>query len=100
MGPVKSAMQKERTFTKRKTIIEPETGKKISTQEFLGKRERQQVAPQEGMGTAITRAEAKPEKFDAGAFIGGLFIWIPFLWIMKYKPTHTYELEKERQEVE
>ena len=27
-----------------------------------------------------------------GAIIGGLFVWLPFLWTMKYKPTHTYEM--------
>ncbi len=32
------------------------------------------------------------EVFDAGACLGGLFIWIPFLWIQGYKPEHNYEL--------
>lgn len=35
---------------------------------------------------------SRNEDLDAGALIGGLFVWIPLLWIMKYKPTHTYEL--------
>jgi hypothetical protein len=39
--------------------------------------------------TDITRNE----EADVGAIIGGLFVWIPFLWVMKYKPTHTYELQ-------
>jgi hypothetical protein len=35
---------------------------------------------------------SRNEEVDAGAIIGGIFVWIPFLWTMKYKPTHTYEL--------
>ncbi|MDR2927257.1 MAG: PEGA domain-containing protein [Cytophagaceae bacterium] len=35
---------------------------------------------------------SRDEEVDAGAIIGGVFVWIPFLWTMKYKPTHTYEL--------
>lgn len=36
---------------------------------------------------------ARNEEVDVGAVIGGLFVWIPFLWTMKYKPAHTYELK-------
>jgi hypothetical protein len=32
------------------------------------------------------------EEIDPGAAIGGLFIWPVWLWVMKYKPLHTYEL--------
>jgi hypothetical protein len=32
------------------------------------------------------------EDFDVGACIGGVFVLVPFLWIMGYKPTHTFEL--------
>lgn len=35
---------------------------------------------------------ARNEAADVGAIIGGLFVWVPFLWTMKYKPTHTYEM--------
>lgn len=35
---------------------------------------------------------SRNEEVDAGAIIGGLFFWIPFLWTMKYKPYHNYEL--------
>ncbi len=35
---------------------------------------------------------SRTEQVDVGAIIGGLFVWIPFLWTMKYNPTHTYEL--------
>lgn len=42
----------------------------------------------------------RDEEADAGAIIGGVFFWIPFLWSFKYKPTHFYELrangEKEK----
>ena len=36
---------------------------------------------------------SRNEKVDVGAVIGGLFFLFPFLWTMKYKPTHTYELQ-------
>ena len=35
---------------------------------------------------------SKDEEFDVGAFFGGLFLLVPFLWIMKYKKAHLYEL--------
>ena len=35
---------------------------------------------------------SRDEEVDDGAIIGGIFVLVPFLWIMKYKPTHTYEL--------
>lgn len=34
----------------------------------------------------------RAEQVDVGAIIGGFFVWFPFLWTMKYKPTHNYEL--------
>ena len=44
----------------------------------------------ENFTTTIT----KDEEVNVGAIIGGLFVWVPFLWVMDYKPTHTYELEE------
>ena len=35
---------------------------------------------------------SRDEEADVGAIIGGLFVLVPFLWTMKYKPLHTYEL--------
>ncbi len=35
---------------------------------------------------------SRNEEVDVGAIIGGIFVWIPFLWTMKYKPVHNYEL--------
>ena len=35
---------------------------------------------------------SKDEEFNVGAFIGGLFLLVPYLWIMKYKKAHLYEL--------
>lgn len=35
---------------------------------------------------------SRDEEVDVGAIIGGVFVLIPFLWVMKYKPSHTYEL--------
>ncbi|NOZ47825.1 MAG: PEGA domain-containing protein [Chlorobi bacterium] len=40
------------------------------------------------LNTSICRTE----QVDVGAVIGGLFVWIPFAWAMKYNPTHTYQL--------
>jgi hypothetical protein len=36
---------------------------------------------------------ARSEEFDVGACIGGFFVLVPWLWIMKYKPERTYEYE-------
>jgi len=43
----------------------------------------------ETTNTTITRNE----EFDVGPCIGGMFVLVPFLWIFKYKPTHTFELK-------
>jgi len=32
------------------------------------------------------------EQPDIGAIIGGVFVWVPFLWVMRYNPVRTYEL--------
>lgn len=40
----------------------------------------------------LNSAFSRSEEADVGAIIGGVFLWIPFLWTMKYKPTRTYEL--------
>ncbi len=32
------------------------------------------------------------EQPDFGALLCGLYVWVPFLWSLKYKPTHNYEL--------
>ncbi len=37
-------------------------------------------------------AFSRDEEVDVGAIIGGVLVWVPFLWTMKYKPLHTYEL--------
>jgi hypothetical protein len=34
----------------------------------------------------------RSEQVDVGALIGGLFVLVPFLWIMDYNSDHTYEL--------
>lgn len=38
------------------------------------------------------------EQADVGAIVGGFFLLFPFLWTMKYHPTHNYELEKSKAE--
>lgn len=35
------------------------------------------------------------EEADVGAIIGGMFFSIPFIWSMKYKPTHFYRLRSD-----
>jgi hypothetical protein len=37
-------------------------------------------------------ALSRNEEFNVGACIGGVLVLFPFLWIMNYKPEHTYEL--------
>ena len=39
-----------------------------------------------------TAAITRSEQFSVGACIGGVFLLVPFLWIMEYKPDHYYEL--------
>lgn len=34
----------------------------------------------------------RDERPDVGAIIGGCFVLFPFLWTMKYDPTHNYEM--------
>lgn len=35
---------------------------------------------------------SRDEQVDVGAVIAGVLVFFPFIWTMKYKPTHTYEL--------
>ncbi|MBD2752869.1 PEGA domain-containing protein [Spirosoma validum] len=35
---------------------------------------------------------SRNEQADVGAIVGGVFLLFPFLWTMKYSPTHDYEL--------
>ncbi|MCK3686385.1 PEGA domain-containing protein [Maribellus sp. YY47] len=35
---------------------------------------------------------SRDEKADVGAIIGGIFVLVPFLWTMKYNPSHSYVL--------
>ena len=39
----------------------------------------------------------RSEKLQIGALIGGLFVWVPFLWIMGYNPMHLYEFQCEKR---
>jgi len=39
---------------------------------------------------------SRSESFDAGACAGGVFVLVPFLWVMKYNPQHTYSYECEK----
>lgn len=40
---------------------------------------------------------SRTEQVNAGAIVGGLFLFFPYLWAMDYKPTHNYELTPERE---
>ena len=40
----------------------------------------------------VNGAISRNEEFDVGACIGGVFLLVPFLWIMAYKPMHVFEL--------
>ena len=42
----------------------------------------------EDLNVAFTRSEEP----DVGAIIGGVVAFVPFLWTMKYKPEHSYEM--------
>ena len=37
----------------------------------------------------------RSEKLQVGALIGGVFFFVPFLWIMGYSPMHSYEFQCE-----
>lgn len=40
----------------------------------------------------VNTSMSRNEEVDGGAIVGGLFLLFPFLWTMKYKPAHTYEM--------
>ncbi|MDP3359639.1 MAG: PEGA domain-containing protein [Lutibacter sp.] len=37
---------------------------------------------------------SKDEKINVGAIIAGIFLLVPYLWVMKYEKGHLYELTK------
>jgi hypothetical protein len=41
---------------------------------------------------SVVAAIRRNEEFSVGACIGGVFLLVPFFWIMDYKAMHTYEL--------
>lgn len=43
---------------------------------------------------------SRDEEADVGAIVGGIFLLFPFLWLMKYKPSHFYELTPLREALE
>lgn len=49
------------------------------------------VLEKEGYTPFITSL-SRSEQPDIGAIIGGIFVYVPFLWTMKYNPVHTYTL--------
>ena len=36
----------------------------------------------------------KREQLSVGALIGGIFLLIPFIWILEYPPLYNFEMEK------
>lgn len=51
------------------------------------------VRPEKEGYAPFETAFSRNEEADVGAIIGGIFFLVPFLWTMKYKPTHTYDLQ-------
>ncbi|MDA3911825.1 MAG: PEGA domain-containing protein [Bacteroidales bacterium] len=43
----------------------------------------------------IYHSICKDEQLNPGALIGGLFVVIPYLWILEYYPVHYYVLERD-----
>ncbi|HXH31560.1 MAG TPA: hypothetical protein VNJ01_12150 [Bacteriovoracaceae bacterium] len=39
---------------------------------------------------------SRSEEFSPGACAGGMFTLVPFLWVMSYKPSRTYEFQCEK----
>jgi len=35
---------------------------------------------------------SRNENANVGAIVGGIFVLVPFLWAMDYKPSHSYEM--------
>ena len=40
----------------------------------------------------FTTSFSRNEQVNVGALIAGIFVLVPFLWVMDYKPTHSYEM--------
>jgi len=40
----------------------------------------------------LTATFSRNEDVNVGAIIGGVFVLVPFLWIMDYKPSRSYEM--------
>jgi hypothetical protein len=38
--------------------------------------------------------EIKRQELSVPALIGGIFLLIPFIWILEYPPQHTFEMER------
>lgn len=38
--------------------------------------------------------DLKRDKFSTANCIGGVFVWVPFLWVLEYDAEKTYELKK------
>jgi len=45
--------------------------------------------------TERTFAVSRSEEFQVGPCIGGVFVLVPFLWVMGYKPERTFQFECE-----
>jgi len=48
----------------------------------------------------FTTTFSRSEQADVGAIVGGVFFLFPFLWTMKYKPSRTYELIPNKENVQ
>jgi ABC-type metal ion transport system substrate-binding protein len=62
-----------------------------SDTKIVGSRTRVKLE-KEGYETLNT-SFSRDEQLDTGALIAGIFLTVPFLWIMKYNPVRVYELQ-------
>jgi hypothetical protein len=49
-----------------------------------------------GMAPVVTTIK-RSEEFDVAACIGGVFLLVPFLWIMGYRPDHMFDIAAQGQ---
>jgi len=40
--------------------------------------------------------DLKKDKFSTANCIGGVLVWVPFLWVLEYENEKTYELKKKK----
>jgi len=46
-------------------------------------------------GYKDTTGQIRREELSTGALIGGIFFFIPLIWVLEYPPEYTYDMEKD-----